>query len=310
MRRVPLMLLPISLAIVPAAAAAKPRPVTGKRAVVQVVEGKVRVNGRSLGRKARAVKMGAKIDTTKGTVRITTTKDRSHTQFGTFSGGAFVLRQTRGSKPLTELKLTGGDFSSCPARAGGKIVGAASAKRSRRRLFGHAHGRFRTRGRSSSATVRGTKWVTEDTCGGTRTEDRQGEVVAKSDGLTYDLDPGQTVQILCDPDGQPPVSSLYCLAVLSEPAINVYGFGIATRSPDVATYDLCITNPDATQKCDPHPFSDADSEGFRSAGIGCVPGGGPGTYSVLWRLNGTDLRVPIPFVSTQPKDAAPFCTDG
>src|SRR3954452_91094 len=310
MRRVPLMLLPLSLLLAPAAAGAKPQPVTAKRADVQVVRGKVTVNGRSLGREARAVKMGARIDTTQGPVKITTTKDRSHTQFGTFSEGAFVLTQTKGSKPLTELELTGGDFSSCPAKAGGKIVGAASAKRSRRRLFGHAHGRFRTRGRSSSATVRGTRWVTEDTCGGTRTEDREGKVVAKSDGLTYDLDPGETVQILCDPDGQPPVSTLYCLAVLSEPAINVYGFGIATRSPDVATYDLCITNPDGTQQCDSHPCSDADTEVFRSAGVGCVPGGGPGAYSVLWRLGGTDLGVPIPFVSTQPKDAAPFCTDG
>ncbi|MBI5106220.1 MAG: hypothetical protein HZB46_14770 [Solirubrobacterales bacterium] len=29
------------------------------------------------------------------------------------------------------------------------------------------HGRFRTRGRSAVATVRGTSWLAEETCGGT-----------------------------------------------------------------------------------------------------------------------------------------------
>jgi hypothetical protein len=38
-----------------------------------------------------------------------------------------------------------------------------------RRLWGNGRGRFRTRGRYSSATVRGTKWLTEDYCNGTLT---------------------------------------------------------------------------------------------------------------------------------------------
>jgi hypothetical protein len=288
----------------PAAQAAPPKPITGKRAIVKTVKGKVTVNGRRLGTTPRAVRIPVKIDTTHGTVKIVTTKSKGKTQFGTFSQGAFVLTQTKGGKPLTDLKLAGGNFSDCaPAQKT-----AHAAKRSRRRLFGHAHGRFRTRGRSSTATVRGTKWMTEDTCEGTRTKDMEGEVVAKSDGLSYNLKTGETVQILCDPDGQPPVSSLFCLAVLSQPKINVYGFGIATDSPDVSSYDLCITNPDGTEQCDTHAFSDADESGFRSAGVGCVPGGGPGLYSVRWRLNGTDLAKPIPFTSTQPKDPEPFCT--
>jgi hypothetical protein len=303
MRTLALAVAALLVTALPAHAA--PKPVTGKRAVVQTVKGKVTVNGRPLGKKPRAVRMGAKIDTTRGTVKLVTTKGGGKTQFGTFSQGAFVLGQTKGKKPLTDLKLAGGDFSGC---ASGRKVRAA--KRSRRRLFGHAHGRFRTRGRHSSATVRGTKWVTEDTCEGTRTQDMEGEVVAKSESLTYDLKSGETVQILCDPDGQPPVSSLFCLAVLSQPKKNVYGFGIATESPDVANYDLCITDPDGAEQCNTYAFSDADPSGFRSAGVGCVPGGGPGPYSVRWRLNGTDLAMPIPFTSTQPKDPSPFCTDG
>jgi hypothetical protein len=179
-----------------------------------------------------------------------------------------------------------------------------------RRLFGRAHGRFRTRGRNSTATVRGTEWVTEDTCEGTRTQDRKGSVLAKSDNLAYPLKPGQTVQILCDPDGEPPVSSLFCLAVLSEPAKNIFAFGIATRSPGLTNYDLCITSPDSTQQCDTYPFQPENADGFLVSGVGCIPGGGPGGYSVRWRLAGTDIAVPLPFTSTMPLESDPFCVRG
>jgi len=54
------------------------------------------------------------------------------------------------SDGLTDLALSGGDFSVCKAaRAAGKPLSAARSRR--RRLFGRAHGRFRSRGRSSSA---------------------------------------------------------------------------------------------------------------------------------------------------------------
>ena len=45
-----------------------------------------------------------------------------------------------------------------------------------RRLWGHGKGRFRTKGRYSSATVRGTEWVTTDRCDGTLTSVTQGVV--------------------------------------------------------------------------------------------------------------------------------------
>src|SRR3954471_3156305 len=167
MARVRTLALAVAALLVTALPAhAAPKPVTGKRALVQTLKGKVTVNGTPLGKKPRAVRMGAKIDTTHGTVKLVTTKGGGKTQFGTFSQGAFVLGQTKGKKPLTDLKLAGGDFSACAP----KQQRAHAAKRIRRRLFGHAHGRFRTRGRNSSATVRGTKWVTEDTCEGTRTQ--------------------------------------------------------------------------------------------------------------------------------------------
>src|SRR3954447_16860106 len=107
--------------------AATPKPVTGKRAIVRTVKGKVTVNGKRLGKKPRAVHMPVKVDTTNGTVKVVTTKGAGKTQFGTFSQGAFVLTQTKGKKPRTDLKLTGGDFSSC---APGQKT-AHAAKRSR-----------------------------------------------------------------------------------------------------------------------------------------------------------------------------------
>ena len=48
-----------------------------------------------------------------------------------------------------------------------------------RRLSGNANGRFRTRGRHSAATVRGTIWVTADRCDGTLTRVKRGRVAVR-----------------------------------------------------------------------------------------------------------------------------------
>ena len=45
-----------------------------------------------------------------------------------------------------------------------------------RRLWGKGKGRFRTRGRYSSGTVRGTNWLTQDFCEGTLTRVVEGAV--------------------------------------------------------------------------------------------------------------------------------------
>ena len=44
----------------------------------------------------------------------------------------------------------------------------------------HACRRFRTRGANSVATVRGTRWWTEDRCDGTLTRVRQGSVIVRN----------------------------------------------------------------------------------------------------------------------------------
>jgi hypothetical protein len=49
-----------------------------------------------------------------------------------------------------------------------------------RRLWGRdSGGRFRTHGRHSQATVRGTRWVTVDRCDGTLTRVTEGSVVVR-----------------------------------------------------------------------------------------------------------------------------------
>ena len=53
---------------------------------------------------------------------------------------------------------------------------AQAAKAKSRKLWGDGKGKFRTRGRYSSATVRGTIWLVQDTCEGTLTRVRQGVV--------------------------------------------------------------------------------------------------------------------------------------
>ena len=53
------------------------------------------------------------------------------------------------------------------------------SRRKIRRLRGSGKGRFRTRGRYSSATVRGTVWTVTDRCDGTLTKVTRGVVAVR-----------------------------------------------------------------------------------------------------------------------------------
>jgi hypothetical protein len=121
------------------------------------------------------VPVGATVDASRGTVELTSVRDSSgKTQSGTFWGGVFKVNQSR-KDSVTELSLAGGDFSDCRSKRRGKVT-AAGVKR-KRRLWGRDRGgRFRTRGRHGSATVRGTRWLTEDRCDGTYFKVTQGAI--------------------------------------------------------------------------------------------------------------------------------------
>ena len=155
-------------------------PVLGKSAAVAPVTGEVTVKlpGSTdyvgLG-DAASVPMGATIDATTGTVRLTSVHDASgRVQSAEFHDGVFtVTGQTKGSSPVTNLVLKGGDFSSCNNAA----LKATTAKHPPiRQLWGSGHGRFKTSGRYSAATVHGTIWLTRDTCDGTLTMVKRGIV--------------------------------------------------------------------------------------------------------------------------------------
>jgi len=103
-------------------------------------------------------------------------------QAGRFGGGRFVIRQGGGGR--VDLYLRG---PICPRRGGQRhaaqrsaVAVAARKRRSGRRLWGRDKGgRFRTHGKNSHATVRGTRWVGADRCDGTLTRVTEGSVVVR-----------------------------------------------------------------------------------------------------------------------------------
>ena len=125
--------------------------------------------------------VGATFDTRRGAVSLTSAGCRGREQTGRFGGGVFTLRQPRQACGRVDIYLRGGSFRSCrPAgrRAGGHgSLASASSSRRVRRLWGRDKGgRYRTHGRNSQATVRGTRWVTVDRCDGTFTRVTEGAV--------------------------------------------------------------------------------------------------------------------------------------
>jgi hypothetical protein len=171
-------------------------PVLGKTLAVAAVQGTVTAvgpNGAPLDLSAaKAVPTGTVIDARAGTVELTTALDRDGaTQTGRFWGGRFEVRQSARGKGLTQLVLRGGDFGACRRGRVARAAVATSAKKKKqqhkkkakkpsRSLWGSDdHGRFQTHGRGSVATVRGTRWLTQDTCQGTLTRVAAGAVAVK-----------------------------------------------------------------------------------------------------------------------------------
>jgi hypothetical protein len=159
-----------------------PPPVAGKTVNAQVAAGKVRF--KLPGTSAfvaltdpQQLPIGTTFDTTAGRVTLTSASDtKGATQSAWFYEGTFKLGQTTGSQPITTLALAGA-LPSCPKASGGR-AGAARTRKSRH-LWGDGKGRFRTSGRFSSATVRGTRWVVSDRCDGTLTRVVRGTVTVR-----------------------------------------------------------------------------------------------------------------------------------
>jgi hypothetical protein len=180
-----------------AQAAAPPPPVLGKSENAQPVSGTVfirlasgqfvRITG------AQQIPSGAVIDALRGTLKITTAlpagaggardaaakggkpKPKAKTQSGNFGGAIFKVTQARNG--LTNLLLLEGAYNGAPSYAtcnrhkAGDATAAALSSKTLQLLRASAHGKFRTSGRYSAATVRGTIWTIADRCDGTLTHD-------------------------------------------------------------------------------------------------------------------------------------------
>ena len=131
---------------------------------------------------ARSIPVKSYLDTRRGTVRLVSARDaRGTIQSGDFSSGVFQVLQSRTGNGMTEARLKGSSFRRCRSRARRSEANAAArlSKRRIRRLRANANGRFRTRGRYSSATVRGTRWEVQDRCDGTLTKVTSGRVAVR-----------------------------------------------------------------------------------------------------------------------------------
>jgi hypothetical protein len=126
-------------------------------------------------RTGQRIPVGSVLDAAGGVVDLTAAAAAKRFYNGRFYGGEFRITQERGSGPqeLTVLKLTGPGPDDCGA---GDAVAAGLRRHHGRQLWGVAHGNFETVGGYASATERGTKWLTQDTCAGTLIHVTQGAV--------------------------------------------------------------------------------------------------------------------------------------
>lgn len=195
------------------ATTAPPAPVLGKSANVTPISGLVLIklpSGTSpYGRSPRAasvtptkgdgfiplteprqVPVGTQIDATRGTLRLVAANGKPHrTQSARLFGGTFSISQTAAGpqKGLTTFTLKEGafpgapSFRNCTAKRAGPAgqsarIAALSSQVLETLRASDNHGRFRTRGRYSAATVRGTDWGVKDRCDGTLTLVHRGVV--------------------------------------------------------------------------------------------------------------------------------------
>jgi DNA-binding beta-propeller fold protein YncE len=163
-----------------------PPPQTGETANAQPVNGTVKIkqpgsNQFVLLSAGQQIPIGSIIDVTKGTIDLTTTQTSTTTQTARFYAGVFKLAQTKGAKPITELQLFGSNFTKACGATARKADAVASRRKKKvvRQLWGVGKGSFRTKGRYSSASIRGTQWLTQDRCDGTLVRVTQGSVTVR-----------------------------------------------------------------------------------------------------------------------------------
>jgi hypothetical protein len=136
----------------------------------------------------RQIPIGCTLDTTEGVVSVTTANGQGANQTASFYDGKFKLLYTadkvKGKKTVfTLVNLVGPKPKNCKKATKNKKRASASKGSKGRSLWGSGKGRYRTRGSHSAATVRGTIWLTRDTCAGTLTVVKRGVVDVWDFGL-------------------------------------------------------------------------------------------------------------------------------
>jgi hypothetical protein len=163
-------------------------PVPGKSVAVGLESGKVFITSggkRTQLKGGATIPVGSTIDTRKGRVTMTSAAvgTGTKTQTAQFYDGTFKVRQSvpgnRSVALTTDLTLAAVSRSGC-ARGGARAAAVSKKKKGAHavlgKLWGSGKGRFRTNGKYSAATVRGTIWLTEERCDGTLTRVRRGTV--------------------------------------------------------------------------------------------------------------------------------------
>jgi hypothetical protein len=140
----------------------------------------------------KKIKLGTFIDARHGKVTVTTASDHHGSyQTGLYYGGKFKTRQRGSKRPVTEAYILG-PVGPCSTAKGASA--SAKKKRRSRHLWGDSHGNFRTVGKSSSASTRGTKYLVKDTCAGTTTTVVRGKVLVRqfSDNTPHTVTAGHS----------------------------------------------------------------------------------------------------------------------
>ena len=157
-------------------------PLHGVRVLVEPVEGTVKVkepgqNAFGVLTELSLIPVGSTVDTRGSRVRLTAATGG----FGSeavdhpvdFYAGLFKIIQKGGINAPAKAKLTG--KLACGRRKGGTQARASAggptaveSRRRRRRVWGSGSGNYSTSGSGGTGSVRGTTWLTKDTCKGTQ----------------------------------------------------------------------------------------------------------------------------------------------
>ena len=140
---------------------------------------------------AANVPVGSQLDTENGRVALTSAADTggAKTQTSDFYQGIFQVKQTVPEEEAEEAQgadhrpgAEGSARALAVRAAEGRALGGGRPSKKKGpksvlgQLWGNGKGKFRTNGKYSSATVRGTIWLVQDRCDGTLTKVTRGTV--------------------------------------------------------------------------------------------------------------------------------------